>query len=78
MQQPASGSQRKVWVDCLNVLRKEFEKVENLLASDVFIVFGYELPRERERRPDILVLSGDKLIALEFKGFIKENQAQID
>jgi hypothetical protein len=57
-------------------LKKETNFKDVLQRS--FIVFDYELPRERERRPDILVLSGDKLIALEFKGFIKENQAQID
>lgn len=80
MQSEASYSQRKAWFDCYNILQQEF-KLLNLSEEKrekVFLVFEYELPRERGRRPDVLVLSGNNLLVLEFKGYDRENQAQID
>lgn len=80
MQEPASYSQRKAWCDCFDILKIELALL-NLpedLAKNTFLVFEYELPRERGRRPDVLVLSGNNLVVLEFKGYSNENQAQID
>jgi len=80
MGEAASYSQRKAWFDCFNILHREINLMP--LASgakeSIYIVFEYELPRERGRRPDVLVLSGKNLIVLEFKGYASENQAQID
>ena len=80
MQEQASLSQRKAWFDCFTILRRELTllNLPEELAQKTFIVFEYELPRERGRRPDVLVLSGNNLIVLEFKGYSNENQAQID
>ncbi|WP_111709154.1 DNA/RNA helicase domain-containing protein [Lutibacter citreus] len=80
MDEPASYSQRKAWFDCYNILIEEFTKLDlsRDLAENVFVIFEYELPRERGRRPDVLLLSGNNLIVLEFKGYSLENQAQID
>ena len=39
------------------------------LQGEVYLVFEYELPREKGRRPDVLLLSGRNLLVLEFKGF---------
>lgn len=80
MQDKASYSQRKAWFDCFTILKRElaFLNLSEELSKNAFIVFEYELPREKGRRPDVLVLSGNNLIVLEFKGYSNENQAQID
>jgi hypothetical protein len=41
-------------------------------ASDIggwHLVFEYELPRERGRRPDVVILAGDRVLVLEFKEY---------
>ncbi|WP_348811072.1 DNA/RNA helicase domain-containing protein [Flavobacterium maritimum] len=80
MQEPASYSQRKAWFDCFTILKRELTllMLPEDLAKNTFLVFEYELPRERGRRPDVLILSGNNLVVLEFKGYSKENHAQID
>jgi hypothetical protein len=80
MQEEASYSQRRAWFDCFSILKRELTllKLPEDLAKNTFVVFEYELPRERGRRPDVLVLSGNDLIVLEFKGYSQENHAQID
>ena len=80
MNDPAGYSQRKAWFDCFNILQQQFSLLElsEELMQNTFVVFEYELPRERGRRPDVLVLSGENLMVLEFKGYEKENAAQID
>jgi hypothetical protein len=80
MQEEASYSQRKAWFDCFNILRRELHllAIPDELKESVYVVFEYELPRERGRRPDVLLLSGDNLFVLEFKGYSNESQAQID
>jgi len=78
MHQEANGPQRRAWFDCFNILRDELGKIEDPVNKEASIVFEYELPRERGRRPDVLILSGNNLIVLEFKGYAQQNQAQID
>lgn len=80
MQEEASYAQRKAWFDCFTILQRELTllKLPEDLAQKTYIVFEYELPRERGRRPDVLILSGNNLIVLEFKGYSNENQSQID
>jgi hypothetical protein len=80
MQEQTSVSQRQAWFDCFTILRREFSLLQlpEELAENSFVIFEYELPRERGRRPDVLVLSGNNIIVLEFKGYSRENQAQID
>ena len=70
MNEVASLSQRKAWFDCFNILRKEFLllALPKEILNKVYVIFEYELPRERGRRPDVLILAGNNLIVLEFKG----------
>ena len=42
------------------------------------VVFEYELPRERGRRPDVVVLTGSQVIVLEFKDAERPQPAHID
>ena len=76
MGEAASYSQRKAWFDSFNILREQLEGITP--NSDAKIIFEYELPRERGRRPDVLILSGNNFLVIEFKGYSNENAAQID
>ena len=76
MGEEAGYSQRKAWFDSFNILRDQLKELPN--TDTVKIIFEYELPRERGRRPDVLILSGNNLLILEFKGYSNENAAQID
>ncbi|PWD98782.1 DNA/RNA helicase domain-containing protein [Marinilabilia rubra] len=80
MHEVACYSQRKAWFDCFNILREQITLLN--LSDDIldgsFIIFEYELPRERGRRPDVIIISGTNLLVLEFKGYGSEDQSQID
>jgi len=80
MNEEASYSQRKAWFDSFNILKTEIQLLNFSpdLLNKIYIIFEYELPRERGRRPDVLILSGNILLVLEFKGYSEENQSQID
>src|SRR5205823_5830561 len=47
-------------------------------TKDWTIIFEYELPRERGRRPDVIILAGDTILVLEFKDYATVLQAHID
>lgn len=80
MQQEASRSQKIAWIDCFNILKQALVllNLSEELAKNICIVFEYELPRERGRRPDVLILTGNNVLVLEFKGYSQKNQAHID
>jgi len=52
--------------------------VTNSESSKWGIVFEYQLPRERGRRPDVLILTGCSLQVIEFKGRHVAEQADVD
>ncbi len=60
---PLSQSQIDAWADCYDVLQKEL--TGNL--SSFNIIFEYVLPYENGRRPDVLLISNEAVIILEFK-----------
>ncbi len=60
---PLSQSQIDAWTDCFDVLQREL--VGNL--SGFNIIFEYVLPYENGRRPDVLLVSNEVVIILEFK-----------
>jgi hypothetical protein len=63
----------KVLLSELNSLVQQFDKVKSW-----GIVFEYELPRERGRRPDVIILFNDSLIVFEFKDYKTPLLAHID
>jgi hypothetical protein len=42
------------------------------------LIFEYELPRERGRRPDMVVLAGGTIVVVEFKGYSDILSAHVD
>ena len=61
---PLERPQVKAWKDCYDVLQREL--VGDL--TNFHIIFEYALPYERGRRPDVLLVSNEAVIILEFKG----------
>jgi hypothetical protein len=47
-------------------------------ASRWAVVFEYELPRERGRRPDVVILTGSQVLVLEFKESSLLQRAHVD
>ena len=60
---PLTQSQIGAWADCYDVLQREL--TYNL--SGFSIIFEYVLPYESGRRPDVLLVSNEAVIILEFK-----------
>jgi hypothetical protein len=70
----------QAWTDSWKILRTTFQMLINTHPEAIhwFIVFEYELPRERGRRPDVIVLTGQSMAVLEFKGFGYIDNAHVD
>lgn len=68
--EPAGSSQTAAWIDCVQVLRASLRKIigSDPKAGAWGVIFEYELPRERGRRPDVVILADRAIIVLEFKG----------
>lgn len=80
MRMPASDEQDRAWRETRRVL---VAAVAALRASSVGIenwavVAEYELPRERGRRPDVVILADDRILVLEFKLAPVHGQPAID
>src|SRR5262245_51739718 len=80
MLEPPSDAQIAAWSDERRVLA---EQLTSLIASRPqattwSIVFEFELPRERGRRPDVVLLAGSDIIVLEFKGHNQVLPAHVD
>lgn len=60
---PLSSSQIDAWDDCFEVLQKELSNND----LNFSIIFEYVLPYENGRRPDVLLVSEEAVIILEFK-----------
>lgn len=75
-----SGSQIKAWRDCYRVLAFALAEaaVERPSVGSWWLIFEYELPRERGRRPDVTLLAGDRVVVLEFKQQGVPDRAFID
>lgn len=77
---PFDQSQVTAWSNCFEVLQ---DKLPDLMQSSPSagtwtLIFEYVLPRERGRRPDLVLLTEENIFVLEFKDFSMPLQAHID
>ena len=72
--------QTRAWNDSVRVAKRECQRLATIHpeSSKWGIIFEYQLPRERGRRPDIIVLTGCSLQVIEFKGRHSAEQADVD
>ena len=77
---PLGDSQVRAWTDSIRVLKREcLDLVEKRPGvSNWGLVFEYELPRERGRRPDVVLLTGPEAYVIEFKGRQFAEQSDVD
>ncbi|MFC1947533.1 DNA/RNA helicase domain-containing protein [Chloroflexota bacterium] len=79
LEQPAN-SQIRAWESSAKILQDSFNVLvkENTGIETICIIFEYELPRERGRRPDVILLTQNKAIVIEFKEAQYRSQAYVD
>ena len=77
---PADESQKAAWEHEFDILQIELKKLITAKPTigNFSIIFEYELPRERGRRPDVIILGSSKILVLEFKDYSKILQAHVD
>lgn len=61
-----STSQENVWLDCFRFIKSTFCKLSDL-QQEYELVFEYFMPGTAYERPDVLLITYDKVIILEFK-----------
>lgn len=74
---PLGEAQIRAWEDCFDVLQKELPAV-NTMHPGLQIIFEYGLPFESGRRPDVILLSKEYVIILEFKQYGVVRPADVD
>jgi hypothetical protein len=75
-----SGSQTSAWTAEHTILTDCFRDLALVdhAVLDWGLAFEYELPLEGGRRPDVVVLAGDRLAVIEFKGSATPTTADLD
>ncbi len=78
--EPPAASQVRAWQSSEELLRKCFDALvsEYPAIGGYGVVFEYELPRERGRRPDVVLLSDREALVLEFKDTDTLSRAYVD
>ena len=74
---PLGPSQVNAWKDCFDVLQNELPAFDKARPG-FSIIFEYMLPYESGRRPDVVLLSEEQVIVLEFKMKSSGEQADVD
>jgi DUF2075 family protein len=80
LQSPAENSQIVAWTHSFSILKEEFSKLSESYkeVGDFGVIFEYELPRERGRRPDVIILANGIIFVLEFKEYSSIHQSHVD
>jgi hypothetical protein len=73
-------NQLYAWQNSYDALQENLEKISLYFPASLSwtLIFEYELPRERGRRPDLVLLAGSQIFVIEFKDFSIPLQAHID
>ena len=74
---PLGEAQVRAWKDCFDVLAEQLPLIA-AEYSNFDIVFEYCLPYESGRRPDVLLVSKEQVVVLEFKQNFRVIHADID
>lgn len=69
-----SKSQESVWMNCFRFIVNNLSRL-SLANQDYELIFEYSLPGTVHERPDVLLLTSEKVISLEFK---RKGAPQID
>ena len=77
---PVEDPQLRAWAESVQLLKQECQLLvlEHPESRSWGLIFEYELPRERGRRPDLVVLTGCSMNVVEFKGRHYAEQVDLD
>ena len=77
---PVGDEQARAWDDSVRLLKAQcLQLVESQPEARSWgLILEYELPRERGRRPDLIMLTGCSLNVIEFKGRPYAEQSDVD
>lgn len=79
MHMPADHTQMVARENCFDSIQAYLPLILQIEGSNSWsLIFEYELPRERGRRPDVVLLAGSKIFILEYKDYKISTQAHID
>jgi DUF2075 family protein len=80
MGMPPDGGQMEAWRGEYAILQSALREIVASAprAKEWAIIFEYELPRERGRRPDVVILTGSQVMVLEFKESATLLHAHVD
>ncbi|NJL20339.1 MAG: DUF2075 domain-containing protein [Leptolyngbyaceae cyanobacterium SM1_3_5] len=73
--QRSTATQQQAWQDLLQILRSQ---MSDSREANWTLIFEYELPREGGRRPDLVLLAGDRILVFEFKQKSTASSADLD
>jgi hypothetical protein len=75
-----TSSHDVAWRNSIRCVRDALRQMAltNPASRDWHLVFEYELPRERGRRPDLVLIAGGSIVVVEFKGYPDPSPAAID
>ena len=74
---PLHQEQIAAWADCYDVLLHTLPAIQ-AQHPELIIIFEYELPYEAGRRPDVILLSKEQVVILEFKMKCRVLRADVD
>ena len=74
---PLHQEQIAAWADCCDVLLHTLPAIQ-AQHPELTIIFEYELPYEAGRRPDVILLSKEQVVILEFKMKCRVLRADVD
>ena len=74
---PLYQEQIVAWADCYDVLLHTLPAIQ-AQHPELIIIFEYELPYEAGRRPDVILLSKEQVVILEFKMKCRVLRADVD
>lgn len=68
------------WIDTIRIMQRALQQMYtyNEKVHEWIVVFEYELPRERGRRPDVILLTDKVLFVIEAKGYPSVEKAHVD
>ena len=74
---PLHEEQIAAWADCYDVLLHTLPAIQ-VQHPELILIFEYELPYEAGRRPDVILLSQEQVVILEFKMKCRVLRADVD
>ena len=74
---PLHEEQIAAWADCYDVLLHTLPAIQ-AQHPELILIFEYELPYEAGRRPDVILLSQEQVVILEFKMKYRVLRADVD